>query len=285
MKGIKTKSFLASIGLIIIMLSAIMVVLMQHESKAQLETIYATDSNGFTWICRKGENELYDLSYWSGPYNYPDNTITIPETINYEGTDYTVRSIGYGSGWIPGATSMSGYYYYIVVPNNYQVKKVVLPNTLTTINKCAFRNNSNMTTINIPGSVKQIGDRAFENCTSLSSLTLEEGVTGIEGYNNFNNTALTSITIPGSLKEVPAFYGSNRLEKIICLEGVEKCAPYGLTALKEIVLPHSVTGFSTSNCNALKKITIGDGVTVDALQNSVLCRAPTSLTEILVAEN
>ncbi len=284
MKGLKTKSFLASIGLIIIMLSAIMVVLMQHESKAELETIYATDSNGFTWICRKGENELYDLSYWSGPYNYPDNTITIPETINYEGTDYTVRSIGYGSGWIPGATSMSGYYYYIVVPNNNQVKKVVLPNTLTTINKCAFRNNSNMTTITIPGSVKQIGDRAFENCTSLSSLTLEEGVTGIEGYNNFNNTALTSITIPGSLKEVPAFYASNRLEKIICLEGVETCGPYGLPALKEVVLSHSVTRFSAGSCDALQKVTIGDGVTVDALQNSVLYRGPTSLTEILVAE-
>ena len=284
MKGMKTKSFLASIGLIIVMLSTIMVVLMQHESKAELETIYATDSNGFTWICRKGENELYDLSYWGGPYNYPDNTITIPETINYEGTDYTVRSIGYGSGWIPGATSMSGYYYYIVVPNNYQVKKVVLPNTLTTINKCAFRNNSNMTTITIPGSVKQIGDRAFENCTSLSSLTLEDGVTGIEGYNNFNNTALTSITIPGSLKEVPAFYGSNRLEKIICLEGVETCGPSGLPALKEVVLPHSVTRFSAGGCDALQKVTIGDGVTVDALQNSVLYRGPTSLTEILVAE-
>ncbi len=284
MKGLKTKSFLASIGLIIIMLSAIIVVLMQHEVKAELETIRATDSNGFTWICRKGDNELYDLSYWSGPNTYPDDTITIPETITYEGTEYTVRSIGYGGGWISGAPSMSGYYYYIVVPNNYRVKKVVLPNTLTKINKCAFRNNSNMTTITIPGSVKEIGESAFASCTALSDLTLEDGVTGISTNGNFNNTALTSVTIPGSLKEAPTFYGSNRLEKIVYLEGVEKCIASGLQALKEIVLPHSVTSFSASGCNALEKVTIGDGIEVAALQTSLLSGVSTSFKEILVAD-
>ena len=204
MKGLKTKGFLASIGLIIIMLSAIMVIFAQHEAKAELETIYATDANGITWRCRKGDGELYDLAYDTGSYDYSHYTITIPATITYEGQEYTVRSIGYlGAGATLNITG--GYSYYPAVPNSYYIRTVILPDTLTKISKAAFRNNSYLTTITIPGSVKEIGERAFESCTALKNLTFEDGVEGIDTNLNFNNTAIVTVTIPGSIKSTPSF--------------------------------------------------------------------------------
>ena len=273
MKGMKTKGFLASIGLIIIMLSAIMVIFAQHEAKAELETIYARDANGITWRCRKGEDELYDLAYWSGSYDYTNYTMTIPATITYEGKEYTVRSIGH----LMGSTS-----YYPAVPNNYYVRVVNLPDTLTKINKYAFRQNTNITTINIPGSVKEIGEYAFQSLTSLSSLTLEDGVCGIEYNGNFNQTALTSVVIPGSIKETPSFASSPYLQKVTCLEGVEKCNVMYLESLKEIVLSDSVTNVSAYQCNAVEKITIGEGITPEIIQN--FATGVTTYKEILVRD-
>ena len=280
MKGLKGKSFLASIGLIIIMLSAIMVIFAQHEAKAELETIYATDANGITWRCRKGDGELYDLAYDMGSYDYSHYTITIPATITYEGQEYTVRSIGYlGAGSTLNITG--GYSYYPAVPNSYYIRTVILPNTLTKINKAAFRNNSYLTTITIPGSVKEIGERAFESCTALKNLTFEDGVEGIDTNLNFNNTAIVTVTIPGSIKSTPNFSGSASLQKITCLDGVETCNAYSCSSLREIVVTDSAKGISVNYCNALEKVTIGDGMTPEAIQSVANV---TSLTQIVTTE-
>ena len=284
MKGLKGKSFLASIGLIIILLSAIIVIFAQHEAKAELETIFATDANGITWRCRKGENELYDLAYTNGTLDYTNYRITIPSTITYQGTEYTVRSIGYLGAGTTLNVSGSTYSYYPAVPNNYYIRTVILPDTLTEINKAAFRQNSYLTTITIPGSVKHIGERAFESCTSLNNLTFEEGVEGIDLYLNFNRTALTSVTIPGSIKITPDFSESSRLEKVTCLDGVETCNLSSLSSLKEIVLSNSVENVSLNYCSALQRITVGDGVKPEVLQN-IASRASNSFVEILVRED
>ena len=78
----------------------------------------------------------------SNPKKY-SGAIVIPESVTYEGTNYSVTSIG-------------GY---------------------------AFRNCNGLTSITIPNSVTSIGNNAFEMCSSLTSITIPNSITSIGEYN------------------------------------------------------------------------------------------------------
>ena len=52
------------------------------------------------------------------------------------------------------------------------VKRVIIPNTFTSIGNVAFRNCSGLTSIDIPNSVTTIGVNAFYSCSSLTSITV-----------------------------------------------------------------------------------------------------------------
>ena len=88
---------------------------------------------------------------------------------------------------------------------------------LEKIGDSAF-NDTKITSITIPSSVKEIGNGAFSSCYDLSQVALNEGLEKI-GDSAFNDTKITSITIPSSVKEIGnnAFAGFySRLKKIIC---------------------------------------------------------------------
>ena len=76
------------------------------------------------------------------------------------------------------------------------VNKVVIQEGVTSIGKYAFRDYSNLASIEIPDSVTSIGNYAFYNCNGLTDITIPDSVTSI-GYCAFQNcSCLTSITIP-----------------------------------------------------------------------------------------
>ena len=76
---------------------------------------------------------------------------------------------------------------------------MVMREGVTSIGSYAFRNCTNLTSINIPEGVTSIGDWVFKGCTNLTSINIPEGVTSI-GYEAFNNCkSLTSVTIPSSV--------------------------------------------------------------------------------------
>ncbi|MBE6753714.1 MAG: hypothetical protein E7559_05095 [Ruminococcaceae bacterium] len=88
---------------------------------------------------------------------------------------------------------------------------VVIPSSIngipvTGIGEQAFMEQTSITSLTIPGSVKDIGNFAFHKCTNLSSLTLSEGLatTGEHCFNQCNS--LTSVTVPASLRSYG--YGS-----------------------------------------------------------------------------
>lgn len=76
------------------------------------------------------------------------NEIVIPATVNYQGTDYTVTSIG------DDAFNFSSF------------NSVTLPETITRIGNRAFSYCLFTSSINIPENVEWIGDEAFKRCFS-----------------------------------------------------------------------------------------------------------------------
>lgn len=118
-----------------------------------------------------------------------DESVVIPETVNYNNRTYTVTMIGDGdSTFSNGSCSFSS-----------KLKSILLPNSIVTINNYCFSKCYSLTEINIPNSVTAIGDVAFQYC------------------------GLTSLVIPESIKKIGngAFYGNSHLMEVFFL-GSEK---------------------------------------------------------------
>ena len=118
-----------------------------------------------------------------------DESVVIPETVNYNNRTYTVTMIGDGdSTYSNGSCSFSS-----------KLKSILLPNSIVTINNYCFSKCYSLTEINIPNSVTAIGDVAFQYC------------------------GLTSLVIPESIKKIGngAFYGNSHLMEVFFL-GCEK---------------------------------------------------------------
>ena len=80
----------------------------------------------------------------SGKYS---GKVVIPESVEHEGTAYSVTSIG-----STAFSACSG------------LTSVTIGNSVESIGSYAFRACSGLTSVTIPNSVKSIGDRAFHNC-------------------------------------------------------------------------------------------------------------------------
>ena len=164
----------------------------------------------------------------SGTNEYASD-VTIPKTVIFGGTTYSVTSIG-------------DYAFY----NCSGLTSITIPNSVTSIGNNAFEGCSSLTSITIPNSVTSIGDYAFYNCTGLSSITIPNSVTDIGDLAFSSCSGLTSVTIPNSVTHIN--YGAF-------------CGCSGLTSIN---IPNSVTSIGQGafdECYSLASITIPNSVT------------------------
>ena len=163
---------------------------------------------------------------------------------------------------------------YNVITNNYpSTKKVVIPNSVTSIGNMAFCDCTGLTSIIIPDSVTSIGNMAFCDCTGLTSIIIPDSVTSI-GNDAFSGcSGLTGITIPSSVTSIGT-------------RAFRDC-----TGLTSITIPSSVTSierWAFYRCSELTSVTfkntsgwyigtsVGDKTT--AISSSDLANTSTAAT-------
>lgn len=87
---------------------------------------------------------------------------------------------------------------------------------VTSISKCAFKNNRRLKKVVIGSNVTAIGTKAFSGCKNLTSVTIGKNVVEI-GASAFSNcTKLTSLVIPAKVAKIGsnAFSGCKKLKKL-----------------------------------------------------------------------
>ena len=149
------------------------------------------------------------------------------------------------------------------------LKSVIIPNSVISIENFAFSGCRNLTSIMIPDSVTSIGAEAFSDCSSLKTITLSKSVTSIEmgAFRGCSN--LTSVIIPDGVTSIGmgAFSGCSSLTSVIIPDSVTSIgsdAFSGCSNLTSVIIPDGVTSIewrTFEDCSSLKSITLPNGVT------------------------
>ena len=83
------------------------------------------------------------------------------------------------------------------------IKKIKIPDSVTSIGDGAFYICCSLTSVTIPNSVTNIGDYAFSGCSGLTSVTIPDSVTSIREYAFRCCRSLENVTFKGkNLRQV-----------------------------------------------------------------------------------
>ena len=245
--------------------------------------IAVANSDGVTiyykWTNNKTELSVsYRGSSYSDYTNEYTGSVVIPETVTYNGTTYSVTSIGYEAfSYCSAMTS-------IIIPNSVTgigysafnqcsgLTSVTIPNSVTNINYDAFAYCSGLTSLTIGNSVKSIGSGAFYNCSSLTEVNYNAtNCTSMGDYNGrvFSKcSSLATLNIGDNVQNIPSYafsncYGVTDLTIPNSVTSICNAAFNGCSGLTSLTIPNSVTSigdYAFSSCSKLESVTIGTGV-------------------------
>ncbi len=171
-------------------------------------------------------------------YSYDDEysgTVVIPESVTYNGTTYSVTSIG-----------------------DY-----------------AFCNCAGLTSVEIPNSVTSIDDYAFSGCSGLTDVKIADRETELAlgssyGSSLFADCPLKTVYIGGNISypsRYSPFYGKTSLKSVVIgnsVTSIGNSAFSGCSGLKFVVIGNSVTSIGYDafyNCAGLTSVEIPNSVT------------------------
>ena len=259
-------------------------------------------------------NNTVEVTYSDRDNNTYSGSVSIPETVTNNGTEYSVTKIGESAFKGSTVTSVSmpesitsigqyacnecGSLETVVLPTNLDdfsgwcifrncrnLKNIAIPENVTEIPNGTFINCSSLAAITIPQGVGEIGSNAFYGCSSLTSIEIPEGVKYLYEQVFYGCTALESVKLPQNLLRIDSycFDGCSSLESVTIPEGVTTIGGYAFYGcnLNALTLPESLTTLSIAAfkaCKLLKTIKIPSGVTTIPYQCFDGCSSLESVT-------
>jgi len=210
----------------------------------QTEIIPMLTSSGFTYEVTGG----YTTCTITGMGTCTDTELIIPAKID----GLAVTAIGYKA-----------------FENQKDITRIVLPDTLVTIEGEAFSECSSLTEINLPIKLKDIdGSFCFSGCTSLKTVYCDASYSRYGMDNVFLDSPIETIVFGGTHVPNNICKGRSKLKNVIFKDTVISIGRYAFascTSLESIELPSSLSQSighgAFSRCTALKSIVIPEGVT------------------------
>ena len=258
----------------------VMMSLMANAYDAEIDGIYYNFS---------GSKAI--VTYRDSQYRSYSGSVTIPESVSYNGQTYSVTDI---NGW---AFAYCFDLNSITIPNSVTsigdfafqycrvLKSVAIPDGVTSIGYQTFGYCSALTSVTIPNSVTNIGERAFDGCISLQSATIPSGVTEIGEWAFGGCESLTSATIPDGVTEIGlgTFAGCTSLTSLTIGNGVTSIgmSAFAGCRLTSLVIPNNVTSigaFAFANCSDITSVTFPNSLKSIGSQAFEACDKLTSLT-------
>ena len=152
----------------------------------------------------------------------------------------------------------------------YEKRKVVEGDDyqVTGIAANAFSNNTRITSITIPETVRTIGSNSFAGCTNLKTVVLPEYLDRIEDSAFYNCRMLREIEIPNTVSYIgsQAFYYCSSLQQINIptnITTIYQATFFQCYNLKEVVIPSNVRNIQPEafyGCTSLEKLTLNEGL-------------------------
>ena len=216
-------------------------------------------------------NNTVEVTYSDRDNNTYSGSVSIPETVTNNGTEYSVTKIGEYAFQSSSVTSVSMPEGITSIDYNafkgcQNLESVTLPESLTTLGSYAFYSCKLLKTIKIPSGVTAIPGQCFDGCSSLESVTIPEGVTAIGAY-AFSGCNLKALTLPESLEKIGgyAFTGNKSLKSVNIPAKVKtiETQAFNSCGLTDLVIPEGVQtiGYNTFGSNSLKNLTLPSTVT------------------------
>ncbi len=178
----------------------------------------------------------------------------------------------------------------------YSLTSVVLPKSINSIGKFAFRDCIGITSFIIPGVINSIGDYAFGSCRGLTSFDIPEGTKYIGVLAFEDCSQMTNLKIPSTVRAIGdgAFMSFNGMivvdannlkysskDWVLFNKNQTALLQCPISKKGNYIIPASVTSIGTYAfyaCNKLTSITIPTLVTTIGKEAFVRCTEITSLT-------
>ncbi|MBQ0085011.1 MAG: leucine-rich repeat domain-containing protein, partial [Prevotella sp.] len=186
--------------------------------------------------------------------------VNIPSSVTYDEKTYSVTGVDK-----------------FAFVNCFNLTSVTIPNTVTSIGNFAFMWCVKLTSVTIPNSVTFIGDGIFQNCEGLSSVTISDNVTsiGMAAFDGCKN--LISVAIPESVTSIGkgAFERCSGLTSVTIPKSVKSIGErvfYGCSGLTSMIVDAENKVYdSRDNSNAI--IETATNTLITGCQNTII---PTS---------